>query len=45
MNETNNTSIDIEDNKLNGRVTIIPTRAVEYIAIDFIIANSGVQFV
>ena len=45
MNETNNTSIDIEDNKLNGRVTIIPTRAVEYIAIDFIIANSGVQFI
>lgn len=45
MDETNNTQIDIEQNKLNGRILIVPTRAVEYIAIDFIITNSGVEFV
>ena len=45
MNETNNTAISIDENKLNGRITIVPTRAVEYIAIDFIITNSGVEFV
>lgn len=45
MDETNNPQTDIEQNKLNGRITIVPTRAVEYIAIDFIITNSGVEFV
>ena len=45
MDETNNTQSDIEQNKLNGRILIVPTRAVEYIAIDFIITNAGVEFV
>lgn len=45
MDETNNPQTDIEKNRLNGRITIVPTRAVEYIAIDFIITNSGVEFV
>jgi hypothetical protein len=45
MDETNNTQTDIEQNKLNGRIVIVPTRAVEYIAIDFIITNAGVEFV
>lgn len=44
MDETNNTQADIEANKLNGQIRIVPTRAVEFIAIDFIIANSGVSF-
>jgi hypothetical protein len=45
MNETNNTQADIDLNKLNGRVVVVPTRAIEYIAIDFIVTNAGVQFV
>lgn len=45
MDETNNTQSDIEQNRLNGRIVIVPTRAVEYIAIDFIITNAGVEFV
>lgn len=45
MDETNNTQSDIDQNKLNGRIIVVPTRAVEYIAIDFIITNSGVEFV
>jgi len=45
MNETNNTQEDIDLNRLNGRIVVVPTRSIEYIAIDFIITNAGVQFV
>ena len=45
MNETNNTQEDIDLSRLNGRIVIIPTRSIEYIALDFIITNAGVQFV
>ena len=44
MDGTNNTTDDIESNKLNGSIVLVPTRAVEFIAIDFIITNSGVEF-
>ena len=44
MDDTNNTVEDVENNKLNGRIVVVPTRAVEFIAIDFIITNSGVSF-
>ena len=43
MNETNNPTFDSD--RINGRVVVVPTRVIEYIAIDFIITNSGVQFV
>lgn len=42
--DTNNTSADVEANKLNGRIVIVPTRTIEFISIDFIVTNSGVQF-
>ena len=45
MNETNNTQEDVDLNRLNGRIVVVPTRAIEYIAIDFIVTNAGVQFV
>ena len=45
MNETNNTQEDIDLNRLNGRIVVVPTRSIEYIAIDFIVTNAGVQFV
>ena len=44
MDSSNNTVEDIEDNRLNGRIVLVPTRAVEFIAIDFIITNAGVSF-
>ena len=44
MDSSNNSPIDAEQNRLNGRIVIVPTRAVEFIAIDFIITNSGVSF-
>lgn len=45
MNETNNTQEDIDLYRLNGRIVVVPTRSIEYIAIDFIVTNAGVQFV
>lgn len=44
MNSTNNTDEDEQANRLNGRITVVPTRTVENIAIDFIITNAGVTF-
>jgi len=44
MDSSNNTQEDIEANRLNGRIVIVPTRTVEFVAIDFIITNSGVTF-
>ena len=43
-NNSNNSDLDVEQNKMNGRIIIVPTRAIEYIAIDFIITNAGVSF-
>lgn len=45
MNETNNSQEDVDLNRLNGRIVVVPTRVVEFIAIDFIVTNSGVEFV
>lgn len=45
MDDTNNTQQDIEQNRLNGKIVLVPTRAIEFIAIDFIITNAGVEFV
>ena len=44
MDDTNNNQEDIENNRLNGRIVVVPTRAIEFIAIDFVITNSGVDF-
>ena len=44
MDSSNNSNEDIEQNRLNGRIVLVPTRAVEFIAVDFIITNSGVSF-
>ena len=44
MDDTNNSPRDVEENRLNGKIVVVPTRAIEFIAIDFIITNSGVSF-
>lgn len=44
MDSSNNVQEDIEQNRLNGRIILVPTRAVEFISMDFIITNSGVSF-
>ena len=44
MDESNNSAEDVDNNRLNGKIVIVPTRAVEFIAIDFVITNAGVEF-
>ena len=44
MDGTNNTQVDVENNRVNGKIIVVPTRAVEFISIDFVITNAGVQF-
>ena len=44
MDDTNNTEIDKENYRLNGKIIVVPTRTVEFISMDFIITNSGVSF-
>jgi len=29
---------------MRGQIQVVPTRAVEFIAVDFIVTNSGVTF-
>ena len=44
MDNTNNTERDARLNRLVGTIVLVPTRAIEFIAIDFILTNSGVSF-
>ena len=44
MDGTNNTIEDKNNNRLNGRIFIVPTKTVEFVAVDFIITEAGVQF-
>jgi len=44
MDDTNNSAEDVDNNRLNGQIIVVPTRAVEFIAMDFVITNSGVEF-
>ena len=44
MDDTNNSLEDVDNNRLNGRIIVVPTRAIEFIAMDFVITNSGVEF-
>ena len=43
--ETNNSQADIEASRINCRIIVVPTRAVEFIAVDFIITPAGVEFI
>lgn len=42
--ETNNTALDRENNRMNAKIYVLPVKAVEFIAVDFIITREGVQF-
>jgi hypothetical protein len=44
MDDTNNTPQDAEQNRLNGKIVLVPTKTIEFIAIDFIVTPSGVAF-
>ena len=44
MDDTNNTPQDAEQNRLNGKIVLVPTKTIEFIAVDFVITPSGVSF-
>lgn len=44
VDDTNNTEEDVNANRLNCRVVVVPTRTAEFIQVSFIITNSGVAF-
>ena len=41
---TNNTALDRENNRMNAKIYLLPVKAVEFIALDFIVTREGVQF-
>jgi phage tail sheath protein FI len=43
--DSNNTQVDLDSNQMNVQIRLLPTLAVEFIALDFIVSPSGVQFV
>lgn len=45
MDDSNNTDADREANRVNGSIRLVPTRSIEFISINFIVANSAVKFV
>lgn len=41
--DRNNTSEDVNSNRMNAQIRVLPTRAIEYIVMDFVVLPSGVQ--
>lgn len=44
MDETNNTPETIDRNELHGKIFIKPTKAAEFIYLDFVVTNTGASF-
>jgi phage tail sheath protein FI len=45
IDESNNTQDDIDLNKMNCAIAVVPVRSIEYVVIDFVVTRSGVSFV
>lgn len=43
--DSNNTSVDVDNQRINANVRIWPVSAVEFISMDFIITKNGIEFV
>ena len=37
------TQADIDNNRMNGKIIISPTKTAEFVSLDFVVSNSGVQ--
>jgi hypothetical protein len=44
MDDTNNTAADAREYRLNGTILVVPTRAIEFVSVEFIIDADGVTF-
>ena len=43
IDTTTTTQADIENNTVRGKIFMQPTRAVEFIALDFVVTNNGTE--
>jgi hypothetical protein len=43
IDATTTTQADVENNTVRGKIFLQPTRAVEFIALDFVITNNGTE--
>lgn len=43
--QRNNTSEDVNGNRMNAQIRILPTRAIEYVVMDFVILPSGTALI
>jgi hypothetical protein len=41
--DRNNTSEDVNSNRMNAQIRVLPTRAIEYVVMDFVVLPSGVS--
>jgi hypothetical protein len=41
--QRNNTAEDVNSNRMNAQIRVLPTRAIEYIVMDFVVLPSGVS--
>jgi len=41
--QRNNTTEDVNSNRMNAQIRVLPTRAIEYIVMDFVVLPSGVS--
>ena len=41
--ERNNTAEDVNSNRMNAQIRVLPTRAIEYVVMDFVVLPSGVS--
>ena len=41
--DRNNTAEDVNSNRMNAQIRVLPTRAIEYIVMDFVVLPSGVS--
>ena len=43
IDTTTTTQADVENNTIRGKIFLQPTRAVEFVALDFVVTNAGAE--
>ena len=43
IDTTTTTQADVENNTIRGKIFVQPTRAVEFVSLDFVVTNAGAE--
>jgi hypothetical protein len=43
IDTTTTTQADVENNTIRGKIFVQPTKAIEFVSLDFVVSNSGVS--